>query len=153
MDFLPTFAGLAGAKVPDDRIIDGKDIWPLMQCDPEAKSPHEAFFYYRKDTLDAVRVGRWKLHVHKIETGPIRELYDLERDIRESVNVCDEHPEVVAKLEKLLDECRDDLGDSVTGITGKNRRLIGRVENPKPLTEYDENHPYVVAMYDLPDNG
>ncbi len=153
MDFLPTFAGLAGANVPDDRIIDGRDIFPLMQGDPDAESPHEAFFYYRKECLDAVRAGRWKLHVHKIETGPIRELYDLQRDVRESVNVYDEHPEVVARLEKLLAACRADLGDKLTGTVGANRRPIGRVDNPKPLTEYDEKHPYVVAMYDLPDNG
>ncbi len=153
MDFLPTFAGLTGAKVPDDRIIDGHDIWPLIQCDADAKSPYDAFFYYYKDKLEAVRAGRWKLHVSKIGTGPVKELYDLDRDIRESVNVYDEQPEIVQKLEKLLQECREDLGDRLTETTGKNRRPIGRVENPKPLTEYDENHPYVVAMYDLPDNG
>jgi arylsulfatase A len=46
MDILPTIAKLAGAKLPAHR-IDGKDIWPLMTGVPGAKSPHEAFLYYR----------------------------------------------------------------------------------------------------------
>jgi arylsulfatase A len=34
MDLLPTFANLAGAELPSDRIIDGRDIWPLMSGQP-----------------------------------------------------------------------------------------------------------------------
>jgi len=46
IDMLPTIARLAGAELPA-REIDGKDIWPLMTAQPGAKSPHEAYFYYR----------------------------------------------------------------------------------------------------------
>ena len=62
MDILPTVANLTGAKLPDHR-IDGKDIWPLVSGAPGAKSPHEAFFYYRGFALEAVRSGNWKLHL------------------------------------------------------------------------------------------
>ena len=61
MDFLPTLAGLAGGDVPKDRIIDGKDILPLMTGQAGAKSPYEAFIYYHKEKLEAVRSGPWKL--------------------------------------------------------------------------------------------
>src|SRR5205823_11713438 len=44
MDLLPTFVRLAGAEVPRDRIIDGRDIWPLMSAQPGATTPHEAYF-------------------------------------------------------------------------------------------------------------
>jgi len=67
MDLLPTIARITGAEVPQDRIIDGKDIWPLMSGVPDAVTPHEAFFYYWPDQLHAVRSGRWKLHVHRPE--------------------------------------------------------------------------------------
>jgi arylsulfatase A len=60
MDLLPTFAKLAGAEIPTDRVIDGKDIWPVLAGD--AKTPHEAFYYHRRDDLAAVRSGDWKLH-------------------------------------------------------------------------------------------
>ena len=54
MDLLPTFAKLAGAKIPTDRIIDGKDISAVLRG--EAKTPHERFFYHGGNTLRAVKV-------------------------------------------------------------------------------------------------
>ena len=64
MDLLPTLAHLAGAKVPTDRVIDGKDIRPLITAQPGAKTPYEAFFYHTaQGQLAAVRSGKWKLHV------------------------------------------------------------------------------------------
>jgi len=70
MDLLPTFAGLAGAKVPDDRTIDGKDILPLLTGAPGARSPHEAFYYYNYLRLNAVRSGKWKLVLPHGMVGP-----------------------------------------------------------------------------------
>jgi len=165
MDFLPTFTKLADGDIPADRIIDGKDIAPLMTGDQDAKSPHETFFYYRKDSLCAVRNDQWKLHVKTIDLldkdatprvwGPvdILELYNLKEDVGETTNLAEEHPEVVAELQAKLQACREDIGDEAEGVAGANVRPIGRVENPKPLTEYDESHPYIIAMYDLPDRG
>ncbi|MBM3745502.1 MAG: sulfatase, partial [Acidobacteria bacterium] len=67
MDILPSFARLAGASPPADRIIDGRDIRPLILGERGARSPHEAFYYYRDERLQAVRSGRWKLHVYRPE--------------------------------------------------------------------------------------
>jgi arylsulfatase A-like enzyme len=61
IDLLPTFAALAGATLPTDRVIDGKDIRPLMTNESGAKSPHGAYFYYWGRGLRAVRSGKWKL--------------------------------------------------------------------------------------------
>ena len=61
MDLLPTFVKLAGGELPEDRIIDGHDISPLIYSQSDATSPYEAFFYYRQDQLQAVRSGPWKL--------------------------------------------------------------------------------------------
>jgi arylsulfatase A-like enzyme len=152
MDFLPTFAALAGVEPPDDRIIDGKDISALLQGDKDARSPHEAFFYYFKDQIDAVRAGRWKLHVRKGDKD-VCLLFDLEQDPAETNDVHDRHPEVVAELMQRIEACRKDLGDSATGDEGANCRPIGRVDNPAPLTEYDPEHPYIIAIYDLTDVG
>ncbi len=62
IDILPTFAALAGATVPTDHTIDGKDIRPLLFDEPGAKCPHEAYYYYWNKELQAVRSGPWKLH-------------------------------------------------------------------------------------------
>lgn len=60
LDILPTCARLLEATLP--RPVDGREIVPLLHGEPEAKSPHDAFFYYSGDELHAVRSGRWKLH-------------------------------------------------------------------------------------------
>jgi arylsulfatase A-like enzyme len=141
LDLMPTLAKLAGGSAPADRIIDGKDIWPLMSGEEGAKSPHEAFFYYRVADLQAVRSGKWKLHVARKEPirgkrGQVRQvprqLYDLESDIGEQNNVASQHAEVVQRLEALAEACRDDLGDGKR--PGKNCRVPGHVENAKTLT-------------------
>lgn len=98
IDLLPTFARLAGARVPADRVIDGRDIWPLMAGQPGAKSPHRAFFYYRGNNLEAVRSGKWKLCRKK---GT--ELYDLESDISEKNNLADKHPEISERLADMME--------------------------------------------------
>ena len=152
MDFYPTLAGLAEAKLPPDRVLDGKDILPLALSGGQAKSPHEAFFYYFMNNLEAVRDQEWKLHVRK-ENQEIRELYHLRQDPAETQNVYDRFPEHVQRLNRLLEACRLDLGDEASGVQGRNLRLAGRVSHPDTLTHYDDSHPYMVALYDLREKG
>ncbi len=83
----------------------------------------------------------------------VHELYNLRTDISESQNVYADYPEVVAQLTELAEQCRQDLGDTYTGTVGANIRPIGQVENAAPLTEYDENHPYIIALYDRSEVG
>lgn len=144
MDLLPTFAALAGEKLPEDRVIDGKDIWPLLSGEPGAKTPHDAYFYYFKGELKAVRSGKWKLRVASPRHGrneeplPARALYDLEADISESNNVIDQHPEVVKRLEVFIEQARADIGDDLTDQPGANVREPGFIQNAKALTSNDE---------------
>ena len=152
MDFLPTFAILAGTDAPSAHIIDGKDICPLMFGEKDAASQYDAFFYYFKDNIDAVRSGKWKLHIRKGDQE-VRELYNLDVDIGETANLYDQYPEVVQELEAKIQACREDIGDAAVGMAGANCRPIGRVENPDTLTHYNPEHPYIVAMYDLSDAG
>jgi arylsulfatase A-like enzyme len=108
IDLLPTLAKLAGAEVPVDRVIDGKDIWPLMSGKPGAKSPHKAYFYYRGNNLEAVRGGKWKLRRTKKT-----ELYDLQADISERNNVAAEHPAIVKRLNFMMKEFDRELKANV----------------------------------------
>ena len=122
MDLLPTFAKLAGAQIPTDRVIDGKDIWPTLTG--KAGTPHEKFFYHRGNTLAAVRSGKWKLHANK---GKPSQLYDLESDIGENRNVIKSNPEVVKRLNGYLKAFAKDIAE--------NRRPAAFVENPTPLSK------------------
>jgi len=141
MDVLPTVAGIAGAQPPQDRIIDGKDILPLM-TKPGAPSPHDAFFYYYGQKLEAVRSANWKLVFprtamddtpYERKQGAAKEallpeaLYDLAADVGETTDVTGKHPEVAARLRALAESMREDIGDSATNQKGKNRRPVGRV--------------------------
>lgn len=151
IDFYPTILELCGAELPDDRTIDGKDISPLM-FDGAADSPRDLFFYYWMNQIEAVRDDEWKLHLRKREVV-VQELYNLRSDIGEQENVYDQHPEVVARLMLAVEHMREDIGDSAVGVTGRNIRPIGRVENADTLTHYDPHHPYFMAEYDLKHRG
>jgi arylsulfatase A-like enzyme len=130
MDLLPTFGKLAGAKLPDDRIIDGKDIWPLLSGVAGARTPHEAFFYYGGRNLRGVRNGQWKLMLASPagkggKGAAPQAIYDLSADMGEQKDMSAEQPEVVKRLEALVEKCREDLGDAATQRQGKNVRPCG----------------------------
>lgn len=143
IDILPTLANLASADQPK-LPIDGLDIWPLISGRPHAKSPHEAFYFYWGQHLQAVRSGHWKLHFphDHISTNannvggdglPGRPaslktdlaLFDLQADRNEFTNVADKHPDVVAQLTALANKMRADLGDSATKVIGHGIRPAG----------------------------
>jgi arylsulfatase A-like enzyme len=62
LDLFPTILNLAGLPLPADRIIDGKDLRPLLR-DPEAPSPHSFVVSMHHDRLMTIHSGPWKLHV------------------------------------------------------------------------------------------
>jgi hypothetical protein len=143
---------LAGGAAPADRIIDGKDIWPLLASKAGARTPHEAVFFYSVARLEGVRSGPWKLYVPGRRTGPgvkdkvapmPLQLYNLEKDIGEKTDVAAQHPEVVKRLQGLLERCREDLGDGER--QGKNTRPPGQVENARPLTSGLTRSPFTTA--------
>lgn len=131
IDILPTLSRLTGAKLPAGK-IDGKDISPLLLAKDGAKSPQEAYYFYWNNELHAVRSGPWKLYFpHTYRTlegsqpgndgkpGPYKEakvgleLYNLDSDLSEKADVAARNPAVVERLERLADQMRADLGDSL----------------------------------------
>jgi arylsulfatase A len=157
MDLYPTIAGWCGADVPTDRTIDGRNIAPILAGESN-ESPHEAFFYYQGRNLEAVRRGKWKLHVAKTawseeQQHDMNELYDLSTDIGETTNVAEEYPDVVAELQTHLDRARQQMGDGLQMLSGDDVRPKGKVDNPVPLTVWNPDHPYYMAEYDLGDRG
>ncbi len=106
-DLLPTFAKLAGAELPKNK-IDGKNIWPLMSKEKNAKSPHTDFYYYRGNGLRAIRSGKWKLHIgnknNQKTKKPSLTLYNLANDISEKTDVSDNNQETVKLLYKRAQE-------------------------------------------------
>ncbi|MBC8354481.1 MAG: sulfatase [Planctomycetes bacterium] len=142
LDILPTFTALAGAESPTDRVIDGEDIRHLLQGQFAKANPDKAFYYYLRVHLQAVRQGKWKLHLARnkapIGAAPFSNnqhigvadrvgfdkpfLVDLENDIGESTSVADQNPNVVKRLLALAETMREDLGDF--DRVGKNMRFF-----------------------------
>lgn len=158
IDLFPTLARLAGEPTSGERsekraaaarMIDGRDIWPLISGDAGAKSPHDALYFYWGRELQAVRAGRWKLHLphsyrsldgagghggipgkyvqRQIELA----LFDLEQDPGETINLAAEQPEMVERLQQFAQRARADLGDSATDRPGKNVRPAGRLDDAR----------------------
>lgn len=143
IDLLPTFAGLAGGKLPP-LTIDGRDISPLLLGEKDAVSPHDALYFYWENQLQAVRAGKWKLHFphpYRALRTPGRDgrpgayeaartdlaLYDMERDPDERNNVASEHPDVVERIKRLAERARIELGDAATGQRGTGLRAAGQL--------------------------
>lgn len=147
IDLLPTFAEIAGTPLPEKQ-IDGVSILPLFEGDTKA-APRESFlYYYRRNSLEAVRNERFKLvfahpgrsyEAHLPGSGgrpgtltegrefPMA-LYDMRRDPGERYDVQSKYPEVVAELMRIADAAREDLGDDLRGMPGKNRRPAGQAQ-------------------------
>ncbi|MEN8734024.1 MAG: sulfatase [Lentimonas sp.] len=144
MDLLPLFCDLADVELPTDRIIDGKNIRDVLLGQSD-KSPHEFLYYYNGMNLQAVRNGKWKLHLPRtardqpywggvsvkrnFATLDQPFLVNLDNDIGETVNVAADNPEVVATLLKEAERIRAELGD--VGQTGSDQRALWRPYNSK----------------------
>lgn len=139
MDLLPTLGHYCGYKVPSDRIIDGHEVSSILEG-KLMKSPTETFFYYQKQQLQAVRWGKWKYHLPLKERikGPhlpdteVSEayLYNLDDDLSETTNVIEKHPDIVIKMNQLIEEVRKDMGD--WNYEGLNQRPAGIIDEPFP---------------------
>lgn len=141
IDMAPTIAAAAGASMPDDRVIDGKNLFPYILDQENTKIPHEIYYHYAGTWLQAVRSGKWKLHFARPKVRPGRYgesadwitnyagifkkglLYNLETDIGETKNLVNEFPEIVQELKSMTMKAKEDIGDY--SIQGKNSRPIG----------------------------
>ena len=149
MDLFPTIATLAGAEIPEDRVIDGKNINSFL-ASGEGESPHEFMYYYNGTNLQAVRKGKWKLHLPRtIEDQPFWSknsnvkpfngtnlknipckglealerplLFNLDTDMGELTDISDQYPQIVEELLNEADRIRTELGD--VNIIGNDQRV------------------------------
>jgi len=135
IDLLPTVAELIGTRLPKHP-IDGKSIVHLLKGTSDT-SPHEAYYFYYGRQLQAIRMGKWKLHFpHGYRTMAGRPggtdgiptrysqakiglaLFDMEKDIGETTDVKAKHPDIVKQLQALGEKMRNELGDNGRPGTG-----------------------------------
>jgi arylsulfatase A-like enzyme len=102
-DFWATFADLIGAPAPDG--TDGLSLAPTL-LGRGGQRQHESLYweFHAQGASQAVRMGRWKgirQQITKKPDAPI-ELYDLERDERETKDVAAANPDVVRRIADLM---------------------------------------------------
>ena len=122
IDFMPTFAKLAGFKLPDDRIIDGIDQTDLITGKSDQGRKH--FLYMHQGYINGVRLGKWKYLVADQKVAGYatdrkrpksEELYNLDSDIGEKMNLVTKYPEKVDELKKLMRQLSPPKGKALDG--------------------------------------
>lgn len=104
MDLYPTLATLAGADLPEDRIIDGMDISQLL-LETNKPGPRKEFYYLNQDNgLKAIRYGPWKLF-----PGQKPRLYNLEEDISEQHDFAKNQKNIVEQLSRMAIAFEEEL--------------------------------------------
>lgn len=119
IDLLPTLARLAGADVPSDRPIDGKNILPIMQGSEE--TPHDVLFFFNGNDIAAARDERFRLVLnayYRTFNVPFEQfggtlLFDLGRDPTERFSFVRENPDVVDRLLGAVNDMRAEVADKI----------------------------------------
>lgn len=146
IDILPTLSKLTGANLPKLK-IDGVELTEVLKGNTNANPRETFYYYYRRNALEAVRKGNWKLVMeHPSRSylnmrpgvdgypGPAPEnvlmyesLYDLRRDPGEQHDVKGQNPQILMELRALAEEARKDLGDDIKNRKGANNREPGKL--------------------------
>lgn len=100
VDVFPTIAEWTGAKLPQDRVLDGQSIASLLsgETNPDTYK-HRPIYLVNQSGVEAVKVEDWKYR----EVGDVKELFNLNHDPSERVNLINEEPEITARLKAALD--------------------------------------------------
>lgn len=128
VDWMPTFAELSGAKLPDNQPVDGVSLVPLLSGNPipqrsifwhyplylAGQAPQDrvvpvagtSFHYWRAAPSSLICRGDWKL-IHFLEDDRI-ELYNVAKDLSESINLAQSNPAKASELLQKLNRWRDE---------------------------------------------
>lgn len=99
MDLLPTIMDFTAIPVPETRRLDGTSLAELILR--QADFPDRKLFWgYEPKLGTAMRDGHWKMQTK----GDVVELYDLNKDIKESINVADQHPKRAAEMKAAIEQ-------------------------------------------------
>ncbi|TVY08819.1 sulfatase-like hydrolase/transferase [Paenibacillus cremeus] len=115
IDIMPTMLDICGAAVPEGHRLDGVS---LASCLLDQTPPRARTLFWKNGDQHAVRSGQWKLLVGAkgMEGDASLGLFDLSSDLSEQNNVAEQFPEVVAELQRQLDEWIRDIHGEEGGV-------------------------------------
>lgn len=111
-DLFSTFVEIGGGKIPNSQETDGISLMPIIKGEKE-KLDREALYWHfptsqwTRSPMGAIRKGDYKLIEH-FETGEL-ELFNLEEDIGETINLVNKRPEKAKELFNDLEAWRQSM--------------------------------------------
>ena len=113
IDVLPTIAAITGTSLPDDKQIDGMNMWHLLTGKEGGNARDEYLYYTSQGKIEGIRQGKWKLLVKSKQqrrgakskqspSPPEVLLFDVKADIGEQSNVADANPDLAAMLQARM---------------------------------------------------
>ena len=144
IDVLPTIAHLCHAEIPKGRIIDGKDLLPVINGEPVTWENRSLFFYWSRGSPEfynniALQQGKYKLIGHTGYNSKISEfeLFDIKNDPYEQLNIVSSKLSVAEELKTELEQVTKELISS-DNLVNPQRIVIGdEHENPVILNRND----------------
>jgi arylsulfatase A len=106
-DIMATLADVTGKPLEKKITTEGISIYPTLTGNNKAQKQHPYLyweFHENKTSSQALRVGNWKAVRQAPDTA--MELYDLSKDIAEQINVADQYPAIVKKMEDMFIKAR-----------------------------------------------
>lgn len=139
-DLLATCADLLGTNLPDNAGEDSMSFFSVLS-DTKPGIVREAVVHHSVNGEFAIRKGKWKLEMCPGSGGwsyprpgrddtselPPIQLYDLETDIGETINVQHQHPDVVKELTGLL-----------TGYVKNGKSAPGTIQKNDPPENWSQ---------------
>ena len=114
LDILPTVLAAAEIAIPTN--LDGINLLPYLA--PQKPMPERPLFWRIGKTM-AVRVGDWKLLMEGKHKGDVPQLYHLESDISEAIDVAATNVEKVKQLTVIWDRWNATLPAAVRDLRTK----------------------------------
>lgn len=115
VDLFATLAGIGGAELPRDRLIDGIDHTSWWTGKVE-RSAREGFLFYIKNDLRAIKWRHWKMHLQyedEPNTGVVHLeapwLFNLKRDPKEQTDVAMEEGWVRGPMRRMMMSFQESL--------------------------------------------
>lgn len=141
INILPTLLNQAGAKIPNDRVIDGRDMWDMLN-DENAASPNEAVISMSGTNLMTVKKEEWKLHVRN-PGGPANRGDDW---------VDPRGPDGVTIIAQFEQSRPSEYPGLLSGDEPKSMMLFNMKDDPTEQHDVSDEHPEIVkelkAFYD-----
>ncbi len=144
IDILPTISQLCNIQLPNDRIIDGKSLLPLIEEKNVEWANRPLFFYWSRRYPElynniALQKGSYKLVGNADYNAPIEEfnLFNIDEDPYEQTNLVLENEAIANDLKSELDRFYKELINS-ENLINQPRIIVGsQYENPVILNRND----------------